>query len=193
MTLPKAEAVITPNFGMSDARRFCKEHGLSQEDSELIVWLVEQHLTMSQVAQKQDLADPNVVNSFATQVGTERRLIALYILTHADIRGTSPKVWNGWKARLLEDLFLATQQLLRGDTPQQALGIAERQQAARDRLRFFGLRPGTEDTFWNELDTLYYLRHDAEEIVLAYTRPLLSPSPRRTYCKRPPQQDRQGH
>lgn len=152
-------------LGMHDARRFCRDHGMAKEDSDLVVWLVEHHLTMSHVAQKQDLADPEVVRAFASLVGSERRLTALYILTHADIRGTSPKVWNGWKAKLLEDLFIASRQLLRGNTPQQALGIAERQQAARDRLRFFGLRPGTEDAFWKELDTLYYLRHDVEEIV----------------------------
>lgn len=162
-------------LGMKDARTFCEDHGLYGEDADLVVWLVQHHLTMSHVAQKQDLADPEVVRSFAALVQTERRLVALYILTHADIRGTSPKVWNAWKAKLLEDLFIAARQLLRGNTPQQALGIAERQQAVRDRLRFFGLRPGTEDTFWKELDTLYYLRHDVEEIAwhtrVLYYRP----------------------
>ncbi len=151
-------------LGMADARRFCRAHGLTREDTALVVWLVEHHLTMSQVAQKQDLSDPEVIRRFASLVKTERRLIALYILTHADIRGTSPKVWNGWKARLLEELFLATRQLLRGNKPQQLLGISERQEAARERLRFFGLRPGTEDAFWRKLDTLYFLRHDAEEV-----------------------------
>ena len=162
-------------LGMADTRRFCRQHALSKEDTELVVWLVGQHLTMSQIAQKQDLANPDVIRNFASLVGDERHLIGLYILTHADIRGTSPKVWNGWKAQLLEELFLATQQLLRGDKPEQVLGIAERQEAVRGRLRFHGLRPGTEDAFWRELDTLYFLRHDAEEITwhtrMLYYRP----------------------
>ena len=162
-------------LGMSDARRFCRDHGLSREDSQLVVWLVQHHLTMSQVAQKQDLADPDVIRKFAALVKTERRLTALYILTHADIRGTSPKVWNGWKANLLESLFLSTRQLLRGNTPDQVMGISERQEAARQKLRFFGLRPNTEDDFWKELDTLYFLRHDADEIAwqtrMLYFRP----------------------
>ncbi|WP_273876678.1 hypothetical protein, partial [Serratia marcescens] len=78
------------------------DHGLAKEDSDLIVWLVEHHLTMSQVAQKQDVGDPDVIRRFADLVGNERRLTALYLLTVADIRGTSPKVWNAWKGKLLE-------------------------------------------------------------------------------------------
>ena len=151
-------------LGMPDARRFCKEHGLEEEDTALVVWLVQHHLSMSNVAQKQDLADPEVVRAFADMVGNERRLTALYLLTVADIRGTSPKVWNGWKGKLLEGLFNATLRLLRGASPQQALGIGERQEEARRLLRYFGLRQDIEDAFWKELDTAYFLRHDAEEI-----------------------------
>ena len=63
---------------------------------------------MSHVAQKQDVYDPDVVKAFAELVGSERRLVALYLFTVADVRGTSPKVWNAWKGKLLEDLFRAT-------------------------------------------------------------------------------------
>ncbi len=150
--------------GMQDARAFCESHGLSAEDTELIVWLVEQHLTMSRVAQKEDTSDPNVIRRFADTVGNERRLVALYLLTHADIRGTSPKVWNGWKDKLLEDLFFATQRLLRGATPQQALGLDDRQEDALRLLRYHGLRPGIEEALWAELDPAYFMRHSAEEI-----------------------------
>jgi [protein-PII] uridylyltransferase len=73
---------------------------------------------MSRIAQKADLSDPDVILSFARLVGQERRLTALYLLTVADIRGTSPKVWNAWKAQLLEDLFHATRRVLAGvDAP----------------------------------------------------------------------------
>jgi [protein-PII] uridylyltransferase len=91
-------------LGAVEARRFCRAHGLPAEDVDLVGWLVAQHLIMSSTAQKQDLSDPNVVAAFAERVGTERRLVALYLLTVADLRGTSPKVWNAWKAQLLEDL-----------------------------------------------------------------------------------------
>ena len=96
------------DLGAREARRFCRDHDLAREDSALIEFLVKEHLTMSRVAQKEDLSDPEVIQAFATRVGSERRLTALYLLTVADIRGTSPKVWNAWKAKLLEDLFRAT-------------------------------------------------------------------------------------
>ncbi len=151
-------------LGMKDAREFCTAHGLDDTDTSLVEWLVEHHLSMSNVAQKQDLSDLDVIRRFGDVVKTERRLTALYILTHADIRGTSPKVWNGWKGKLLEDLYFATQRLLRGATPLQALGTPIRQDEARNLLRYYGLRPGTEDTLWAQLDTVYFMRHDAEEV-----------------------------
>jgi [protein-PII] uridylyltransferase len=119
---------------------------------------------MSQVAQKQDLADPQVIRDFAAIVGTERKLTALYLLTVADIRGTSPKVWNTWKGKLLEDLFRATAVFLRGDAPLQMAGVPERQEEARRLLRLRGLRPEIEGPLWQQLDTGYFLRHDADEI-----------------------------
>ena len=149
---------------MIDAAQFCRTHGLDKEDADLVVWLVGQHLTMSHVAQKQDIGDPEVISRFAAVVGDEHHLTALYLLTHADIRGTSPKVWNGWKAKLLEDLFNATRRLLRGATPQQALGVDDRVDEARRQLRYHGLRPDIEKPFWKNLDQLYFLRHSPAEI-----------------------------
>ncbi|PKO59915.1 MAG: [protein-PII] uridylyltransferase, partial [Betaproteobacteria bacterium HGW-Betaproteobacteria-19] len=162
-------------LGMTDARDFCRDHGIDKDDAELVVWLVQHHLTMSHVAQKEDTSDPDVIHGFATTVGDERRLTALYLLTHADIRGTSPKVWNGWKGKLLEDLFFATQRLLRGATPQQALGLDDRQENASHLLRYHGLRQGVEDALWAQLDAVYFMRHSPEEIAwhtrVLYFRP----------------------
>ncbi|WP_068637282.1 [protein-PII] uridylyltransferase [Thauera butanivorans] len=162
-------------LGMIDARDFCVLHGLDDEDTELVVWLVGQHLIMSHFAQKEDISDPEVIQRFTDIVGSERRLVALYLLTHADIRGTGPKVWNGWKGRLLEDLFFAAQRLLRGATPQQALGMDDRLEDARRLLRYHGLRPGVEERLWSELDAVYFMRHSAEEIAwhtrVLYFRP----------------------
>ena len=86
-------------LGAVDAARFCRQHALCEADALLVAWLVEQHLVMSATAQKQDLSDPTVIRDFAARVGDERHLVALYLLTIADIRGTSPKVWNGWKGQ----------------------------------------------------------------------------------------------
>ncbi|MDE2595087.1 MAG: [protein-PII] uridylyltransferase, partial [Burkholderiales bacterium] len=84
-------------LGAVEVRRFCKDHGVTGEDAKLAEFLVAGHLTMSKVAQKEDLSDPDVIQAFAQKVGNERNLTALYLLTVADIRGTSPKVWNAWK------------------------------------------------------------------------------------------------
>ena len=162
-------------LGKIDARRFCREHGLSAEDTELIVFLVEHHLTMSSVAQKQDLSDPQVVRRFADVVGTERRLVALYLLTVADIRGTSPKVWNAWKSKLLEDLFQSTQYLLKGGTLEADQYIQSKQGEAKRLLRLYELSDTVQDALWRNFDVSYFLRHDAQEIAwhtrMLYSRP----------------------
>ncbi len=81
-------------LGAVDARRFCRDHGLSREDTALIEFLVLQHLTMSRIAQKEDLSDPEVIQRFAELVGTPRRLTALYLLTVADIRPGRASCWK---------------------------------------------------------------------------------------------------
>jgi len=153
-------------LGKIEARRFCREHGLSAEDAQLVEFLVEHHLTMSAVAQKQDMSDPEVVRRFAELVGTERRLVALYLLTVADIRGTSPKVWNAWKGKLLEDLFRATQHLLKGGKFEADQYIQSKQNEARRLLRLYGLSDTVQDPLWRHFDVPYFLRHDAQEIAL---------------------------
>ncbi|GAB3454411.1 [protein-PII] uridylyltransferase [Massilia terrae] len=151
-------------LGREDATEFCTSHGLSEEDTELVVFLVGNHLTMSQVAQKQDLSDPDVVASFARLVGDERHLTALYLLTVADIRGTSPKVWNAWKAKLLEDLYKMTLRVLGGEPHSADRELRTRQQEALATLRLFGLPADAHQQLWDQLDVAYFLRHDASDI-----------------------------
>jgi [protein-PII] uridylyltransferase len=151
-------------LGMADARRFCKDHGLSKEDTDLVVFLVQQHLTMSQVAQKKDLSDPDVIRDFASMVKDERRLTALYLLTVADIRGTSPKVWNAWKGKLLEDLYRITLRVLGGEAPSADREFANRQEEAKRTLRLYGLEEDAGKRLWQQLDVAYFLRHDASDI-----------------------------
>jgi len=151
-------------LGMRDARGFCRGHGLTREDTELVVFLVEHHLSMSSVAQKQDLSDPDVIKAFAKAMKTERRLTALYLLTVADIRGTSPKVWNAWKGKLLEDLFLLARRLLRGDGIGFERDIQAKQDEALRLLRLYALSDEVKDKLWSQLDVAYFLRHDAQDI-----------------------------
>ena len=151
-------------LGVQDATQFCQEHGLGAEQTELVGFLVEHHLSMSQVAQKQDLSDPDVVAAFAKTVGDERHLTALYLLTVADIRGTSPKVWNAWKGKLLEDLYRITLRVLGGEPHSASRELKSRQQAALSTLRLYGLAPDAHEALWRQLDVAYFLRHDASDI-----------------------------
>lgn len=151
-------------LGALDAHRFCHEHGLSSEDAELVAWLVENHLVMSLTAQKQDITDPEVVRAFARRVGDERHLAALYLLTVADIRGTSPRVWNAWKAKLLEDLFWNTRRLLAGDRVTAASSLRSRQEEALAKLRLYAVPENAHEQLWAQLDEVYFLRHEPQEI-----------------------------
>jgi [protein-PII] uridylyltransferase len=151
-------------LGAQDVRRFCRTHGLSSQDTDLVAFLVEHHLAMSSAAQKQDVHDPEVVRAFADRVGSERRLVALYLLTVADVRGTSPKVWNAWKAKLLEDLFRATRRVLTGEPLARDAALAEKQAEAARLLRLYALSDDVKDRLWAQLDITYFLRHDAQEI-----------------------------
>jgi [protein-PII] uridylyltransferase len=151
-------------LGMADARRFCRDHGIAGDDGELIVWLVQHHLTMSQVAQKQDTSDPEVIKQFAGLVGSERWLTALYLLTVSDIRGTSPKVWNAWKGKLLEDLYRATLAVLGGARPDAHSELKSRQEQAVALLRLETVPENAQRALWDQLDVGYFLRHDAADI-----------------------------
>jgi [protein-PII] uridylyltransferase len=151
-------------LGMADARQFCREHGMPKLDTELVVFLVEHHLAMSQVAQKQDLSDPEVIRHFAELVRDERHLTALYLLTVADIRGTSPKVWNAWKGKLLEDLYRMTFRVLGGEAPSADRELKNRQEEAIRTLRLYGLPDDAHQRLWQQLDVAYFLRHDASDI-----------------------------
>lgn len=155
-------------LGMADAEAFCKSHGLQKKDTDLVVWLVKEHLTMSAVAQKEDISDPNTVATFCKRVGDARHLTALYLLTVADIRGTSPKVWNSWKARLLETLYRSSLSRLEqsedGSTEQLGDMVIQRKRDALAHLRFFALGESVQTQFWKQLDDVYFLRHTDEEI-----------------------------
>ncbi|MCP5264579.1 MAG: [protein-PII] uridylyltransferase [Burkholderiaceae bacterium] len=151
-------------LGRADARRFCRQHGMSRDETSMVVFLVEHHLTMSQVAQRQDLSEPAVIQRFAGIVRNEERLTMLYLLTVADIRGTSPKVWNAWKGKLLEDLFRATKRELAGDTPDAAERLDAKRAEAVRLLNLYALSPDVYREFWSRLDIAYFLRNDVQDV-----------------------------
>jgi len=149
-------------LGKKDARAFCMRHQLSRDDTDLVVWLVEQHLSLSATAQKQDLSDPDVIAAFAGKIKNDRYLVALYLLTVADVRGTSPKIWNAWKAKLIEDLYRASRRYI--SDGKIAGHLDEIRNQAVTTLNLYALSPDSYQLFWAQLDDSYFLDHEAQEI-----------------------------
>jgi [protein-PII] uridylyltransferase len=100
--------------GAKIARKLCPRFGLSASETELVAWLIEDHLVMSMTAQSRDLSDPTTIETFAARVQTLERLKLLLILTVCDIRAVGPGVWNGWKGQLLRTLYYETEIILTG-------------------------------------------------------------------------------
>ena len=151
-------------LGRSDVRTFCRQHSIATEDCQLIEFLVGEHLAMSRIAQKEDLSDPEVIAAFAKRVGNERHLTALYLLTVADIRGTSPKVWNAWKGKLLEDLFRYTLRVLGGRAPDAHAEVEGRKREALAALALHAEPYQAHKALWDTLDVSYFMRHEATDI-----------------------------
>jgi len=163
------------SLGAGEARRFCLSQALPADEADFVAWLVAEHLSLSQTAQKHDLSDPDIIATFAQRCGTLPRLTALYLLTVADIRGTSPKVWNAWKDKLTRELYLAARRVLEGGAPVPD-SVEEKKEAARAQLRLYGFMPGAEDALWKRLDDVYFIRQDSRDIAWQTRRllPLLA-------------------
>ncbi len=173
-------------LGAQDALVFCQRHQLNTEDTNLIQFLVAEHLSMSTVAQKRDISDPAVIQDFSHQVKTLRRLQALYLLTVADIKGTNPSIWNSWKAKLLAQLYQQSRTALQGLQPLTAEVLAQRKAQALSQLLQQGLSESAINDLWSVLDISYFLRHQTEEIVwhgqalygaLLYPKPVIEIRP----------------
>jgi [protein-PII] uridylyltransferase len=139
-------------LGERDARAFCGLLGMPADDGETVAWLVRWHLLMSETAQRQDIADPEVVHRFAVQVGEWDRLDLLYLLTIADITGTSPRLWNSWKDRLLADLYVSARYVLRRDLARPARAEVRVGEARRRTLALLAERGFDMQAAERELD-----------------------------------------
>ncbi|MDW3095217.1 MAG: [protein-PII] uridylyltransferase [Gammaproteobacteria bacterium] len=151
--------------GSQDAIDFCLAHGLSQFDTSIVSWLVENHLVMSITAQHKDLSDPTVVQEFAEKVANATRLDYLYLLTIADIKGTNPTLWNSWRATLLADLYKFTSFQLRAELPRNHDEIIhEIKSSALSLLKDKGHDQQNCENLWSQLNEDYFLRHTDTEI-----------------------------
>lgn len=161
-------------LGVTDATQFAQHHHLPPEHADLMAWLVQEHLLMSQVAQKQDIYDPHVVANFCKRVENPTRLTALYLLTVADIRGTNPKIWNSWKAQLLERLFQAAMQYFSGSLKPSEQLAHSRQQQAYDLLSQFAT-PKQIKQLWQVLGSAYFVSHTPD--MMEWHLPLMVAQP----------------
>lgn len=122
--------------GAREARQLCPRFGLSEAETDTVVWLIHEHLTMSQFAQSRDLNDEQTIKDFASIVQSPERLKLLLILTVCDIRAVGPGTWNGWKGQLLRSLYYQTEILLSGGYTEEShqIQIAESIEAFRQAL-----------------------------------------------------------
>jgi [protein-PII] uridylyltransferase len=155
-------------LGAADAKEFCQRHDLGNRSTNLVYWLVENHLLMSSVAQRQDITDPDVIRNFATTVGDQTHLDYLYALTVADINATNPTLWNSWRASLLRQLYAETKRALRRglEAPvDKADWIVENQTAAIEQLEDLGFTEEEVLKIWEGTGDEYFLREKIEDIV----------------------------
>ncbi len=152
-------------LGAVDAEAFCLEQGLGRYEARLVAWLVRNHLILSITSQKKDISDPDIIHDFARRVGDQVHLDYLYVMTVADVRGTNPKLWNAWKARLFEQFYERTKRALRRglETPvdQEEL-IRETQEQARAKMPEVPAEQVAR--VWVQWTEAYFLRYTPEEI-----------------------------
>jgi len=153
--------------GARAARQACERLGLDRKRIEMVAWLVEHHLVMSDYAQKRDVSDPRTVADFARIVETPERLRLLLVLTVADIRAVGPGVWNGWKGQLMRELYGATEAVFRGGRGSDAAAAIRRhhENAAYDaRVRLIAA-DASADGWVRSMEDAYFTSFSDAEIL----------------------------
>lgn len=156
-------------LGAVDCREFCIRHQLNSSETDLVAWLVENHLYMSSFSQKQDISDPDVIAEFCQHVGTRERLDYLFVLTVADIQGTNPELWNNWRASLLRQLYAAaTRAFRRGLERNLAKSdvIESKQADALQLLADENVDLEKIQALWKDRNDEYFLRESSADIAL---------------------------
>ena len=155
-------------LGISIARSFCERHGLGTWDTNLVCWLVENHLIMSTIAQRKDIQDPEVIHDFALLVQDQVRLDYLYSLTVADINATNPTLWNSWRASLMSQLYMETKKLLRSGLENYVDRkdyIVQTKDHAIERLEEYNLTREQTLQIWNNVHEDYFINESVSDIV----------------------------
>lgn len=154
-------------LGAIDAEAFCQRHHLSERDTKLVSWLVENHLLMSMTAQRKDISDPDIIHNFAQAVPSQAHLDYLYVLTVCDISATNPKLWNTWRASLLRQLYIEAKRALRRgtETPiKRHEWVSATQSEAREILHAQNMTDEQIDHIWDTVDEDYFLQDSTVDI-----------------------------
>ena len=160
------------SLGEKEVHKFGRMFNLPALEVETIAWLVKNHLLMSNVAQKLDLADPTVIRSFADEVKNQERLDLIFLLTTADIRGTSHKVWNQWKSVLINSLHQTTTKYLQNKVTNEQF-VNQRVKQIQNNLIKYSIEPFMYQKNWTLMGDGYFTKFEAQEISW-HTRLLLS-------------------
>lgn len=155
-------------LGIEIARAFCERHKLGKWDTNLVCWLVKNHLVMSTTAQRKDIQDPEIIHEFARFVGEQVRLDYLYALTVADINATNPTLWNGWRASLMSQLYSETKKALRHGLEEpidRHEYVQDVQQQALEKLEEHNIDSSLVRAMWNQVDEDYFVRERVSDIV----------------------------
>ena len=153
--------------GARAARQACERLGQDRKRIELVAWLVEHHLVMSDYAQKRDVSDPRTVADFARIVETPERLRLLLVLTVADIRAVGPGVWNGWKGQLLRELYAATEAVFRGGRGSDAAAAVRRhhENAAYDARVRLSAQDKASTAWFQAMEDAYFTSFNDTEVL----------------------------
>ena len=149
-------------IGEKIVEKFCKRLNFSIHDTELLSWLVKNHLIMSSISQKTDVHDPETIANFTKNVNTIEKLNYIYMLTINDIRGTNPTLWNSWKHDLLKQLFLASRRKLNLEETQSNLSIVQERKFASANT----IKKGREllNEVWTHLPDAYFSKYQLEQL-----------------------------
>lgn len=166
--IAKGQSGDHSQLGIAIAAEFCRRHRLGQWDTNLVCWLVENHLVMSSTAQRKDTSDPDVIYEFAMLVQDQVRLDYLYALTVADINATNPTLWNSWRASLMHQLYYETKKLLKQGLEHPVdinFYIEETQSGVIEKLAEKGIAKDDVEKIWNKLDDDYFIKESSQDIV----------------------------
>ncbi|HEY5775917.1 MAG TPA: [protein-PII] uridylyltransferase [Xanthomonadales bacterium] len=154
-------------LGAQDALDFCRDLPMKEEHAVRVAWLVEQHLVMSQTAQRRDISDPETLRGFCELVATQTRLDYLYLITIADIAATSPKLWNNWKGSLLWELYRMTSRALSEGSSNifdREHQIQQSKTEVRERLLAKGLGYAAVEALWDSLPHNIFLSYSWDQL-----------------------------